>query len=106
MKRIVIDEKKFCNMPRSKLNIAKSNFDSMNILFSNTIWEEEFLNLNASQMYDRFIEIYHTAIDRFTSKVQIRPGQRPTKPKWLNNDIRKLAHKSIAPSKEPDQSAE
>ncbi len=86
------DKPKKDNKRSTILNINKSDFVSMNVFFSNVKWNVEFEGLDCSSMYQKFTDIYNIAIDRFTPTIQVIPGQRPSKPKWMNRELVKLAH--------------
>ncbi len=68
-----------------------NDFDKMRIFFSKINWKNEFQGLDVNQMYKKLIDLYQTALYKFTPKF-VRSNVRSTKkiyPKWFKVKLKK-----------------
>lgn len=61
---------------------------NMNKYFSEINWSKEFFNLDADQCYNRFLEIYNYACERFIPVFKSKSKRK--RAIWMNNELMKL----------------
>ena len=75
-------------LTKEDFNFNAGDYVNMNKYFSEINWSKEFFNLDADQCYNRFLEIYNYACERFIPVFKSKSKRK--RAIWMNNELMKL----------------